>query len=84
VLLLLFVFAVVNGALAILQWRAGEAPGRFEIPRFVPILGMIVCAGLIIVRLLSSDWTAPALAGGLLAGILIIYAILRPVVPDAT
>lgn len=83
VLLLLFVFAIVNGALAILQWRADEAPGHFEIPRFVPIAGMAVCSGLIIVRLLSSDWTAPALAGGLLAGILVIYAILRPAAPDA-
>lgn len=78
VLLLLFVFAIVNGALFILQCRAGEAPGQFEIPRFVPVLGMIVCAGLILVRLASSDWVAPAIAGGLLAGILVIYAVLRP------
>jgi amino acid transporter len=78
VLLLLFVFATVNGALVILQRRPGEAIGRFEVPRFVPLFGMIVCACLILVRLTSSDWVAPALAGGLLAGILVIYAVMRP------
>jgi amino acid transporter len=78
VLLLLFVFTIVNGALAILQARPGEALGRFEIPRFIPVLGIFVCAALILVRLMSSDWVAPALAGGLLAGILLIYALLRP------
>lgn len=78
VLLLLFVFAIVNGALAILQARPGEEPGRFEIPRFVPVVGMIVCAALILVRLASSDWIAPAIAAGLLAAILVVYAVLRP------
>lgn len=78
VLLLLFVFSIVNGALAILQARPGEARGLFEIPRFVPVLGMIVCAALILVRLTSSDWVAPAIAASLLAGILVIYAVLRP------
>ncbi|MEM7192657.1 MAG: APC family permease, partial [Pseudomonadota bacterium] len=36
VLLLLTVFAVVNGALFILKGRKGEPPGRFEVPRIVP------------------------------------------------
>ncbi len=78
VLLLLFVFTVVNGALLVLKSRAGEVPGRFEVPAFIPLLGAIVCAGLILVRLTSSDWTAPALAAGLLMAILGLYAVFRP------
>ena len=78
VLLLLFVFMIVNGALYVLKGRTGEPPGRFEIPRAVPLAGLIVCAGLILVRLSSSDWAAPALALGLLAAILVLYAVLRP------
>lgn len=84
VLLLLFVFTVVNAALFALQRRQGEAKGQFEIPGFVPFLGMLVCAGLILVRLTSSDWVAPALAGLLLAGILAIYAVMRPDVREDT
>ncbi|HZH51326.1 MAG TPA: amino acid permease [Microvirga sp.] len=78
VLMLLTVFAIVNGALVLLKRRTGEAPGRFEIPVFVPVLGVLVCAGLVIVRVGTGDWRAPALAGALLIGILAIYAVLRP------
>lgn len=79
VLLLLAVFAVVNGALFILKGREGEPAGRFEIPRWVPAAGTLICVLLIGIRVSSSDWHAPALAGGLLAGILALYALLRPV-----
>ena len=78
VLLLLFVFAVVNGALIILKRRDGEAVGRFEVPLAVPVLGAIVCAILIVFRVSTGDWRAPAIAGALLAGILLIYAVLKP------
>ena len=78
VLLLLFVFAVVNGALVILKRRDGEAVGRFEVPLAVPVLGAIVCAILILFRVSTGDWRAPAIAGALLAGILLIYAVLKP------
>lgn len=78
VLLLLVVFAIVNGALLILQRRAGEVKGAFEIPQFVPLLGCLVCTALIAVRLFSSDWQAPALAAGLIAAIVAIYFWLRP------
>ena len=78
VLLLLVVFAVVNGALFILQGRATEPLGRFEIPRWVPAAGAIICLLLVGLRVSSNDWHAPALAGGLLAGILALYAFLRP------
>ena len=73
VLLLLLVFMVVNGALFILQGRKGEHRGRFEIPRAVPALGVVVCFVLIAVRVASGDIVAPLLAGGLLLGALVIY-----------
>jgi amino acid transporter len=73
VLLLLLVFMVVNGALFILQGRKGEHRGRFEIPRVVPALGVMVCFVLIAVRVASGDIVAPLLAGGLLLGALVIY-----------
>jgi amino acid transporter len=73
VLLLLVVFMVVNGALFILQGRKSERPGRFEIPRIVPALGVLVCFVLIAVRVASGDIGAPLLAGGLLLGALVIY-----------
>jgi amino acid transporter len=77
VLLLLAVFAVVNGSLLILKRRKGEAPGRFEVPLFVPALGALVCLILIVVRVGTGDWRAPALAGALLLGSLAIYAMMR-------
>lgn len=77
VLLLLFVFMVVNGALFILKGRAGETPGRFEIPRFVPALGALVCGVLIFVRTATGDVQAPLLAGVLLAGSLAVYLLIR-------
>jgi amino acid transporter len=77
VLLLLTVFAVVNGALFVLQGRKGEAPGLFEIPRFVPALGVIVCVTLIAVRVSTGDWRAPAIAGGLLLACFAIYVAMR-------
>ncbi|MGL4395082.1 MAG: APC family permease [Hyphomicrobium sp.] len=78
VLLLLIVFIVVNGALFILKRRPGEPPGRFEIPAAVPFIGMIVCGVLVLARLTNGEWRAPLLAAVLIAGILAIYAALRP------
>jgi amino acid transporter len=78
VLLLLTVFALLNGALVILKKREGEPHGRFEIPVVLPILGGIVCAGLVIVRVATGDWRAPAIAGALLLGIVVLYALFRP------
>ncbi len=78
VLLLLVVFAVVNGALFILKGRQSEPVGRFEVPRWVPAAGTVICLLLVGLRVSSSDWHAPALAGGLLLGILVLYALLRP------
>ncbi|MCB5174125.1 APC family permease [Microvirga lenta] len=78
VLMLLTVFAAVNGALFLLKRRAGEPEGRFEIPLFVPVLGVLVCAGLVLVRVTTGDWRASVLAGALLLGIFAVYAVLRP------
>ncbi|MDN2580092.1 APC family permease [Aquibium sp. ELW1220] len=75
VLMLLVVFAVVNGALLILQGRVGEPKGGFEVPRFVPALGTVICLVLIAVRLAGGDWKAPALAGGLLAGMIAFHVV---------
>lgn len=78
VLLLLTVFAFMNGALIILKRREGEAKGQFEVPLAVPVLGVLVCAGLMIVRVAAGEWHAPAIAGGLLGAILAVYFLFRP------
>jgi len=77
VLLLLAVFAVVNGSLFVLQGRKGEKRGLFEIPRFVPALGTLVCLVLIVVRVSTGDWRAPAIAGALLLACFAIYVAMR-------
>jgi amino acid transporter len=77
VLLLLTVFTVVNGSLFILKNRKGEKPGQFEIPRFVPALGMLVCLTLIVVRVGTGDWRAPVIAGALLLAAFAIYMAMR-------
>lgn len=81
VLLLLIVFMVVNAALFVLQRRDSEPKGGFEIPSFVPVLGFVICAGLLVTRLASSDLRAPLIAGGLIAAILALYAVMRKSLP---
>ncbi len=84
VLLLLGVFSVVNLALLVLQRRAGEPRGGFEVPAIVPAAGALVCLALLANRILAGDWRAPALAGALLAAILIGFVLLRPkATPDS-
>ena len=73
VLLLLMVFALMNAALVILRRRAGEPKGAFEIHPAVPAAGALVCAALILQRIVNGDWIAPALAGAMVAGILLTY-----------
>jgi amino acid transporter len=86
VLLLLGVFTVVNVALLVLQRRAEEPHGGFEVPALVPAAGAVVCGALLVNRVAAGDWRAPALAGALLAAILIAYLLRRPraVPEDAT
>ena len=83
VLLLLLVFAVVNAALFVLKRRKGEKHGYFEIPLAVPALGALVCLILVVVRVGTGDWRAPAIAGVLLLGTVLIYALVRPKVAPA-
>jgi amino acid transporter len=86
VLLLLVVFVVINLALLRLKLRPGEPPGGFEVPLLVPALGALVCAVLLLNRVIAGDWRAPALAGVLLLAILLMFALLRPqrgLVPEA-
>jgi len=78
VLLLLAVFTVVNGALLVLQRRAGEPRGGFEVPSFVPAAGAVVCLMLLGNRVATGDWRAPALAGVILLVILGLFFLLRP------
>jgi amino acid transporter len=77
VLLLLFVFMVVNGALFILKGRDGERRGRFEIPRAIPAFGALTCLILIVVRVATGDWRAPALAGALLLGAFALHLLIQ-------
>jgi basic amino acid/polyamine antiporter, APA family len=83
VLLLLAVFAVVNGALFVLKRRRGEPRGYFEISPLVPALGVAVCLILVGVRVVTGDIGAPLIAGVLLLGSAGIYALLRPRVNEA-
>jgi APA family basic amino acid/polyamine antiporter len=78
VLLLLIVFTIVNGALVVLKLQPNEKPGAFEVPIIVPALGAVVCVSLLINRLLSDDWRAPAIAGGIIVCIVGLYALTRP------
>ncbi len=82
VLLLLAVFTIINIALLILQRRPSEVKGVFEVPSFVPVGGALICALLFCNRLVTGDWRAPALAVGLLAGIVVLYLLIRPTSVD--
>ena len=82
VLLLLVVFIAVNAALVALKGRPGEAPGRFEVPLLLPLGGMVVCAALLVTRLSSLEWRAPALAGLILLASVGLFALLRTAKPD--
>ena len=83
-LLLLSCFVVVNGALILLKLRPNEPRGSFEVPLFVPALGALVCAALVVSRVTTRDalgrleWRAPATAGAVLLFILVLYAVMRP------
>ncbi|MGH7215043.1 MAG: APC family permease [Tepidisphaeraceae bacterium] len=83
-LLLLGCFVIVNTALVVLKRRPSEPRGAFEVPTVVPVLGALVCAALIVARLLERDaggewnWKAPAIAAGVGVGIAVIYLVHRP------
>ena len=90
-LLLLTVFCLVNASLIVLKLRPGEERGGFEVPVVVPALGTLVCGGLALRRLYdgwvswgnrhaagaSDDWKAPLIALALIAGISLLYVVMR-------
>lgn len=85
VLLLLTVFTVVNISLVVLKLRPGEECGGFEVPVAVPVLGALVCASLIVVRIqkavastVPAERTAPLIALGVIAASLVLYLALKP------
>lgn len=84
VLLLLIVFIAVNVSLIVLQRRASEEKGGFEIPAAVPMVGAAICTVLLITRLTSADWTAPMLAAALIGGALALYTLLKPRLSEAS
>ena len=71
---------VVNSALVVLKLRPGEPHGQFEIPIFVPLLGILVNATLIVSRLTSGEGglRAPAIAGAIVVAATLLYFVLRP------
>ena len=73
VLLLLLVFTIVNAALIVLTRREGKLKGRFNAPIALPAGGAVICAVLMGGQLLQVDWRAPAIAGGIVAAILVLY-----------
>ena len=84
-LLLLLVFALMNTALIILKLRKGEAAGRFEVPLFVPFLGCLICAVLVVSRVTTAaaGTRAPLIAAILIATIAVLYFVVRPREPVA-
>lgn len=72
--LLLGVFIVVNGALIVLKRRPDEPRGLFEVPTFVPVGGIVICAVILWHAKAAALFTALAL----LAGIALLYLVVRP------
>ena len=79
-LLLLFSFMIVNAALVVLKRRPDEPPGGFEVPVFVPILGVAVNAVLLLARVFDggANLRAPFIAGAILLGIAVLFLLVRP------
>ncbi len=85
VLLLLCVFTVVNVSLIVLKRREGEPKDGFDVPLLVPILGALVCALLVVVRVRAAFTdpkpgaaVAPLIALGIFAVSFLLYFLMRP------
>jgi amino acid transporter len=74
-LLLLMVFALMNAALIRLKFHRSEPHGKFEVPLFVPVAGLLVCLSLIVARVSSTadGWKSTIIASGILALIGLLY-----------
>jgi APA family basic amino acid/polyamine antiporter len=78
-ILLLSVFIVINASLLRLQRRADEPHGEFEVPAFVPLLGIVVCLGMLISYVTTPDNRASVpIALAMLGGIALLYFLARP------
>lgn len=71
--LLLICFTLVNGALVLLKQRESWE-GHFSVPLIVPVLGMLVCLAM----LSQARWPELLTAGAILAGITLLYRLVRP------
>ena len=71
---------VVNTALIVLKLRPGEPAGGFEVPVFVPALGVLINVTLIFAAADGAlrSVTASAIAGIIVAWITAIYFLIRP------
>ena len=85
VLLLLVVFTLVNVSLIVLKRRKGEPTDGFDVPLIVPILGALVCALLVVVRVQAAftstkpgSWVAPVIALGIFALSYGLYFLMKP------
>jgi amino acid transporter len=79
------VFTLVNISLVILKRRAGEPTDGFDVPLVVPILGALVCALLIGVRVQSAftdtkpgSALAPLIALAIFAVSFVLYRLMKP------
>ena len=79
-LLLLLAFIVVNAALVVLKLRPDEPAGGFEVPVFVPILGVLINATMIAARVSQGvgDVRAPIIAGSIILVATALYFVIRP------
>jgi APA family basic amino acid/polyamine antiporter len=75
VLLLLFVFTLVNIALIVLKRREGSLAGSFNAPIAVPIFGAAVCLVMIVGRTLDGDWRSPVIALAMIGAIMVLYLV---------
>ncbi len=71
--LLLLCFVVVNISLFVLS-KKDKIAGAFEVPRFVPVLGALVCLAML-TRAKSEELM---IAGSLLVVIVVLYFLMRP------
>ena len=72
--LLLVVFTIVNASLVVLKRRAGEPPGLFEVPTFVPVAGMLINVTL----LFGANLRELSIAGVIIACAVALYVVMRP------
>lgn len=77
VILLLGVFTLMNLAQIALAKRADEPPAPIRLPIFVPILGGLICAVLLVVRAATGEAVAPLIAAGLLLLVVVLYYLTR-------